>query len=48
VTLVSGNAPHENVGGPTLVKFVIDEDERICSAGDASSLCLVGGKLSLD
>jgi hypothetical protein len=44
-TLVSENAPHENAGGSTLVKFTVDEDEHFCSPGDASSLHLVGGEL---
>jgi hypothetical protein len=46
--LVSEDAPHEYPGSPTLVELAIDEDERFCSAGDASSLRLVGGELSLD
>jgi hypothetical protein len=48
MALVLGNAPHENVVGPTLVKFTVDEDERFGSVGDALSLRLVGGELPLD
>jgi hypothetical protein len=48
VALISEDAPHEYVGSPTLVEFVVDEDERFSSAGDASSLHLVGGKFPLN
>jgi hypothetical protein len=33
---------------PMPVEFTVNEDERFSSAGDASSLCLVGGKLPHD
>jgi hypothetical protein len=42
-TLVSEDALHEYISSPTLVELVVDEDERFCSAGDVSSLYLVGG-----
>jgi hypothetical protein len=45
--LISEDAPHEYADSPTLVELAVDEDERVCSAGDASSLHLVGGKLPL-
>jgi hypothetical protein len=41
--LISEDAPHEYVGCPTLVELTVNEDKCFCSAGDASSLCLVGG-----
>jgi hypothetical protein len=31
-----------------LVELTLNEDERLCSSRDASSLCLVGGKLPFD
>jgi hypothetical protein len=46
--LIPEDAPHEYVGSPELVKFAVDEDEHFRSAGDASSLRLVGGELPLD
>jgi hypothetical protein len=46
--LVSEDAPHEYADNTTLVELAVDEDERFCSAGDASSLRLVGGELPLD
>jgi hypothetical protein len=46
--LVSEDAPHEYADSTTLVELAVDEDERFCSAGDASSLRLVGGELPLD
>jgi hypothetical protein len=46
--LIPEDASHEYVRCPTLVEFTVDEDERFCSTGDASSLRLVGGEFALD
>jgi hypothetical protein len=46
--LIPEDAPHEYVSSPVLVKFAVDEVEHFRSAGDASSLHLVGGELPLD
>jgi hypothetical protein len=46
--LIPEDAPHEYVGSPVLVEFAVDEDERFCSAGDVSSLHLIGGEFPLD
>jgi hypothetical protein len=46
--LISEDAPLEYAGCPMFVELDVDEDERFCSAGNASSLRLVGGVLSLD
>jgi hypothetical protein len=40
--LNSEDALHEYASCPTLVELAVDEYESFCSAGDASSLCLVG------
>jgi hypothetical protein len=46
--LVSKDAPHEYVSSPKLVELAVDEEKRLCLSGDASSLRMVGGKLSFD
>jgi hypothetical protein len=46
--LIPEDAPHEYADCPMPVEFTVNEDERFSSAGDASSLCLVGGKLPHD
>jgi hypothetical protein len=46
--LIPEDAPHEYAGCPALVEFAVDENERFYSAGDTSSLHLVGGEFPLD
>jgi hypothetical protein len=47
-TLVSKDALHEYASCPSLVELAVDEDECLCSLGNASSLRMVGGELSFD
>jgi hypothetical protein len=46
--LISGNAPHEYVGRPTLVELAVDDDESFRAAGDVPGFCLVGRELPFD
>jgi hypothetical protein len=46
--LIPEDAPHEYAGCPALIEFAVDENERFYSAGDTSSLHLVGGEFPLD
>jgi hypothetical protein len=48
VALISGNAPHEYVGRPTLVELAVDDDESFRAAGDVPGFCLVGRELPFD
>jgi hypothetical protein len=45
--LIPEDATHEYAYCSTLVELTVDEGECFSSAGDASSLDLVGGKLPL-
>jgi hypothetical protein len=47
-TLITGDTPHEYVGGPALVELAVDENKCFGPAGDAPGFCLVGRELPLN
>jgi hypothetical protein len=46
--LIPEDASHEYVGSSALVDLAVDENESLCSAGDAPGFRLVRGELPLD